>query len=167
MTRLTQCRLKELFDYDPITGVLTRRVTVNHNAKDGDTAGCPNNLGYLQVKIDGSPYYVQRLAFLYMTGSFPVEVDHENQDVSDNSWGNLREVTHGENLKNRKLGKNNTSGVIGVYRGNGAWRAEIKVGGKTICLGTYRTKLEAIDARVKANIKYGFHANHGKGGRHD
>ena len=68
-----------------------------------------------------------------------------------------------ENGKNRPMQKNNTSGVVGVHRckTHNRWVAYTKVDGKFINLGYFKDKFEAICARMSANNKYGFHANHG------
>lgn len=42
-----------------------------------------------------------RLAFLYMTGSYPTfEVDHFDRNKSNNAFDNLKDVTHKDNMKN-------------------------------------------------------------------
>lgn len=53
-----------------------------------------------------------------------------------------------------KLKKSNTSGSRGVAPGkNGTWRAYITKNKKTIWLGTFNTKEEAVSARQKAELK--------------
>ena len=76
------------------------------------------------------------------------EVDHINGDPLDNTRDNLRLCTHKENLSNKKTPSHNTSGYKGVtYFKHGKrikrWKAEVKVDGKTKCLGYYFTPLEA------------------------
>ncbi|MFA5039843.1 MAG: HNH endonuclease [Candidatus Omnitrophota bacterium] len=55
-----------------------------------------------------------------------VEVDHVNGDTLDNRATNLRLVSHRVNCTNRRLHRNNTSGVCGLYRhhGHGRWIAK-------------------------------------------
>ncbi len=57
--------------------------------------------------------------------------------------------------ENRKINRNNTSGVKGVsYRkGRGKWRAYIKIKRKDISLRNFNTKEEAIVARKAAEEK--------------
>lgn len=59
---------------------------------------------------------------------------------------------------------NNTSGHTGVYWNGlrGKWYARIVVSGESKNLGHFLEKDEAIAARLAAEIKYGFHENHGK-----
>lgn len=49
----------------------------------------------------------------------------------------------------------NTSGTPGVYRSGNKWRAEIRVGGRKRCLGTFDDKQSAIDARKLAEDETG------------
>jgi hypothetical protein len=110
-------------------------------------------------------YQAHRLAFLWMTGSFPAsEVDHINGVRDDNRWGNLRAVTPTQNAQNQRLPSNNKSGVIGVHWNKQAnrWCARIKVNGRVVHIGLFSTLEEAVAARAKANEKYGYHPNHGK-----
>lgn len=154
MNTLTADRLRYLFDYDPDTGVFTRRVTVTHNARAGDVAGSPTSAGYLSIWVDGKAYLAHRLAVLYMTGEWPKsEVDHRDTNRRNNRWNNLRDATGIENATNRRKPRPNTrSGYIGVKASAtpGKWRADIKVGGRYRNLGTFTSPEEAHAAYVKA-----------------
>jgi len=100
-----------------------------------------------------------------MTGKLPEDqIDHINGDPTDNRWENLRDVTNKENQMNRKLGSNNTSGFVGVYWDNShdRWRSQIWHNSKKVNIGSFKNKQDAIEARKQANIKYGYHENHGK-----
>lgn len=57
---------------------------------------------------------------------------------------------------NRRLFKNNTSGVTGVsyHKGKSKWCSMISVNKKTIHLGTFADIEQAIDARKSAEEKY-------------
>ena len=50
---------------------------------------------------------------------------------------------------NKRIGKNNTSGFVGInwYKGNGKWVAYISVNKVDINLGSFKTKEEAVQAR--------------------
>lgn len=150
---VTQKRLKQLLSYDPKTGLFTRLVgRRGPNARAGDVAGCDNGQGYIRIYVDGKPYKGHRLAWLYMTGEWVPEVDHENTDRSDNRWDNLREATRAQNRTNCGPYKNCTSGLKGVsfYKRTGKWKAQIQSGGKKVGLGYFVTKEAAHAAYVSA-----------------
>lgn len=73
------------------------------------------------------------------------EVDHINRDTLDNSRDNLRPVLHWQNQCNRRLPKNNASGLRGVswHRVGRKWRAEISHRGINKYLGLFKTKEDA------------------------
>ena len=113
---------------------------------------------YLRIKIDFTSYYAHRLAFLYMTGSCPLLVDHINGDTGDNRWCNLRSTTLAGNQHNRRLNGNSTSGYKGVHVADPnspkPYRARIQVNNKRVSLGRYRTAEEASAAYCAAAVKY-------------
>lgn len=120
--------------------------------------------GYFTGAIFNKPYRAHRIVFAMYHGVWPKhEIDHINHDRADNCIANLREVTRQENTKNASIPKDNSSGVIGVWRHveNKKWVAEIKHNKTKICLGHYAMKEDAIAARKAAEVKYGFHQNHG------
>lgn len=160
---ITQKRLKELLRYDPATGLFTRLVSRN-GVKAGDVAGNPDSHGYIQIGIDGLLHRAHRLAFLYMEGCMPEQVDHDDQVRCNNKWKNLNPATNSLNMKNQKLRSTNISGTCGVYwiASSKKWRARIMVDNQGIHLGLFSNKRDAIAARQAANIKYGFHKNHGR-----
>ncbi len=83
-------------------------------------------------------------------------IDHIDGDGFNNTRENMRVCTHQQNLFNQKLNKANTSGYKGVYWHKQAkkWLAAIMVNQKHISLGVFLDKLDAVDARKKAEIEY-------------
>lgn len=75
-----------------------------------------------------------------------VSVDHINHDLLDNRRENLRLCTHAENMKNRKIHKNNALGVKGVCAEGGRYRARIAVDGKRVSLGCFDSASDAYSA---------------------
>ncbi len=162
---LTQERLKEVLDYDASSGEFTWKVATSNTFKVGDIAGGATSDGYSKIGLDKKRYLAHRLVWLYVYGVFPEHtIDHINGITSDNRIINLRDVTHAENHKNQSLRKNNSSGVIGIYwdKPTHKWRAQIYLCGKTTHIGLFTDISDAIIARKEAEIKYGFHPNHGK-----
>jgi len=162
---ITQEKVKELFYYNPNMGQLIRKVRTANRTKVGDVAGSRSNSGYIQTCVDNKIYYNHRLIWLYVNGEFPPdEIDHINGDRADNRLVNLREVTCLENCRNTKIYSNNKSGVLGVYwyGQRNKWRAVIQGDKKQIHLGYFQDLEDAKAARAEADIKYGFHPNHGR-----
>jgi hypothetical protein len=99
-----------------------------------------------------------------MTGEFPPDqVDHQDGNGSNNSWKNLRAVTHAENQKNARKSVANTSGTTGVCWNTqrNKWQSKIHLNGQWKHLGFFHDKAEAIASRKAAEVLYGYHANHG------
>ena len=144
---LQQVELKRLLHYNSKTGIFTWKINQGH-IKKGAIAGTLKN-GYIRIGIDYNLYYAQRLAFFYITGTWPsTEVDHKDQCRNNNSWKNLRIVTSRENDQNRK--QQSIYGC-GVYKTKHChFRARIRIKGKIINLGTYDTAKQAQCAYKKA-----------------
>ena len=144
---LTQSRLRELFDYNPETGVFTWKVTVGARAQIGRIAGSPSN-GYRKIQINRTLYPEHRLAWLFVHGRWPdAEIDHINGIKNDNRIANLRDVSHTHNMQNqRSRAFRGVSGYMGVSPHGNSWRAKITVAGSVKHLGMYQTPLLAHEA---------------------
>ena len=145
--------LKELLHYEPSTGLFTWKVA-RGRCKAGSVAGCPDEEGYILLRVGGTLYKAHRLAFLYMTGEWPEhQVDHVNGAQGDNRWSNLRQCTAGENMQNAGVRKSK-SGFTGVHPVNGRFRAYITVNGERKNLGTYDTAEQAYAVYVTAKAQH-------------
>lgn len=180
---ISQKYLREAIEYNPLSGVfIWRNRPLSHFSSRkvykwwastwaGKKAGCLYSSGgtvkYMSIRLDGWLYAAHRLAWIYMNGDIPtsLQIDHIDGNGTNNKIENLRVVTHIENHMNLPRNKNNTSGVTGVRWNNPTqkWRARISVRGKEIPLGCYGDLSDALNARKQADLKYGFHANHGRG----
>ena len=161
---MNQADVKELFDYWDgdlywkSTG--SGRVDISMPSGSVDTS-----TGYRRILVKGKRYYAHRLIWLYVHGKFPDEqIDHINGDKLDNSIENLRDVTTQENQRNQSMRVNNKSGHMGVswHTCKDKWQVHIKADSKTKHLGYFNILEDAIEARQKADIEYGFHENHGR-----
>lgn len=150
---LTQSQLKDLLTYNPETGTFIWNITRGGSAHAGTVAGSIDTRGHVQIQVYQKQYAAHRLAFLYMTGVFPKHgVDHINRIKTDNRWCNLREATQAQNMENKTMYKNNTSGVKGVTWNKriGKWQVGVGKNGKLIHVGYFSDLEEAKAARLKA-----------------
>jgi hypothetical protein len=153
---ITREELKRLLHYDLNTGIFTWRVNRGGGVKAGDIAGGLNSKGYIQMHVMNKLYRAHRLAFLYMLGYIPEEIDHDDKVRSNNKWINLNRSNPLHNAQNQSVHKHNTSDVTGVcYSNNGcAWIATITVNYKTIYLGSSKDKAKAVEIRRLGELKY-------------
>lgn len=155
-------------EYDPETGLFKWRAT-NRRGFVGRQAGCfcPRD-GYIRIRINGKLELAHRLAWNMTYPDDQVgpdeQIDHINHDRTDNRIVNLRRASNTENSRNASIGVNNTSGALGVWfeKRRNKWAAEIKVDRQKIHLGQFAEFADAVAARKAAEVKYGFHENHGK-----
>ena len=152
---LTQERLKELLHYDPETGVFTWRVHVG-SAQPGQVAGAWEGYGYRFMNVLGHRYTHHRLAYLYMTGSFPPnQLDHINGVRSDNRWVNLRPATDAQNRQNmkKKVGTRSTLQGVTWFPRDGTWMSRLMHNYKSYFLGYFGSETEAHEAYLTAKAQ--------------
>src|ERR1700721_3037973 len=107
---ITAQNLRERLQYDPTTG---RWVWLRSSRPGwvGRPAGSLDAYGYWCIKLDGQSYKASRLAHLYMTGEWPEEeMDHIDTKPWNDVWTNLRPATRLENIQNRNMRTDNSSG---------------------------------------------------------
>ncbi len=142
MASLTAERLRQVLDYDKATGTFMWLKGISNRAPAGKEAGCRcRRSGYILIGIDGRLYPAHRLAWMFVHGVMPDEIDHRDGDRANNKIQNLRSCTHAENQKNVPRPSHNTSGFKGVHfhPQTGKWRARIKSDGKHKSLGLHQT----------------------------
>jgi HNH endonuclease len=162
MASITVERLKERVSYDLDTGVFVWIETLGGKCRKGWPAGrlgTGKASGYVRITIDGREYKVHRLAWLWMTGEWPIEqIDHRNGNPSDNRWVNLRLATQSQNKANSGAYRNSKSGVKGVSWNKLArkWNSAIQVDGKQIHLGRFEKIEDALAAyQIAAKGNFG------------
>lgn len=174
--------LNEILRYEPKTGRLfwkarearhfknehaeTNCIGWNKKYAGKEAFTACNERGYRVGAIEGRNYRAHRIIWMLVKGVDPgeFEIDHENHIQDDNRLENLRLADSAMQAKNLPLMKSNKSGFAGVSwnKTRNKWRATMYVNNKQVHIGRFDTKDEAIEARKAANIKYGFHENHGK-----
>lgn len=159
--KLDQAALKALLTYEPETGVFTWLPRDGSRAWNtryaGKSAGfdwrCGPNVTYRSIRIYDWPFLGHRLAWLYMTGSWPVDtIDHIDLCGLNNAWANLRQASKAQNGHNTRAPRTNTSGYKGVsfHQQTGRYRATIRSGNRQIWLGYHDTPEAAHAAYTKA-----------------
>lgn len=155
---LTAERLREVLDYDPLTGLFTWLVPTAPRTRVGSVAGGIDSNGYVLISVDSIRYKAHRLAWLHTHGVWPSKyLDHVNRNKADNRIANLRAVTDSENQQNRHTAAiNTTSGQRGVSWNaqHGRWGAYLIIRGARLFLGRHITKESAVAARRAAELKH-------------
>lgn len=80
--------------------------------------------------------------------------DHKSGMTLDNRRANLRPANDTESSRNRGLRSDNKTGVTGVHKRGKRWGASIRVGSKTLWLGTFDQFGDAVSARKTAETIY-------------
>tara|TARA_R100001244_G_scaffold123667_1_gene93353 strand:+ start:652 stop:1152 length:501 start_codon:yes stop_codon:yes gene_type:complete len=144
---LSQEYIKSKLEYNPEEGTFIWLAS-SGRAKKGYFAGGETGNGYKRILINKKSYLYHRLAWVYMTGDWPVEqIDHINGDGLDNRWINIREATAQQNMFNRPKNKENKSGHKGVCWNKEVkkWHASININRKLVHLGDF---LDIEDAAI-------------------
>ena len=164
MWQLTAECLRELLIYNPETGLFTNKVKRGQRGQIDAIAGSYDKDGYVVITINRQKFRAGRLAWLYMTGKWPIEVDHEDGVYDNDLWSNLREATRSENIANslRDVGVSGLRGVKFDERSS-TWRARIGFGNCREYVGAYNTAEEAYEAYLAAaEIRHGEFALHNR-----
>ncbi len=155
---MNQERLVQLLDYCPDTGVFTRRLTTCNRAKKGAVAGCLKSNGYVAICVDKRYFTAHRLAWLYVTGSWPNgQIDHINGVRHDNRIKNLRDVSHSVNQQNQRVSHaDSKSGILGVtwYKPTGKWVASLTINKRTKYIGCFDDKDQARLAYIESKRQH-------------
>ncbi len=163
--------------YDPETGSMIWKA--KQGGKDaarwntrysGKECGTLDDKGYRRVLFRfeaGKTFKIRahRLAWFITHGVLPVgEIDHINQDKSDNRISNLRDVPKELNQRNGTRKGNNTSGFTGVtwHKQRKKWCAQVNVLGIHYHVGVFEDIEEADRAAREFRAKHGFTENHGR-----
>jgi len=164
---MNQEYLKSILKYNPNAGSLFWIIKKSNSIKSGSQAGKiqigESGKSYKRIKIDSKGYLEHRLIWLYFNESIPSQIDHIDGNGLNNKYENLRAADPSINSRNRRLPKTNKSGVIGISWDikSSKWVAYINHRNKKLTLGRFADKFEAICSRKSAEIRHGYHYNHG------
>lgn len=150
--KLTHNELLQILDYNHLTGIFKRKISVSNNTNAGDIAGSLNkNDGYVEISINGRAYRAHILAWFYYYGYMPEhDIDHKDRIRHHNWILNLRKASRQFNSQNTGNSKANKSGIKGVHQINSTniWTAQICINGKSKSLGNYKEFDNAVCARL-------------------
>ena len=120
--------------------------------------------GRLSGRIFNKGYRAHRVIWKMIYGVDPIEIDHKDGDSSNNRFSNIRDVSHQENMKNRKIPQHNTSGEIGISwdKWSNKWVVRISHNKRSRNLGRFIYIEDAVRARDKALSEFGYFINHGR-----
>ena len=163
---LTVERLRELLDYDPLTGLFTWRVKRKGTLGIGSVAGChdchqyPSGSRYWKIGIDYRRHKRSRLAWLYVYDEWPNgELDHIDGNEGNDAIANLRQATRLQNSQNTRGRKHSRAKLKGVRWMSKPgltkpWNARITDDKIERCLGYFATKCEAAEAYDAAAVRF-------------
>ena len=152
-----QSYLRERFDYEPLTGVLTwkkredksRAAAIFNSVHAGKEAGNLHGKTYrhIQVYLNGKNYKAHRLIWKLVTGEEPDVINHLNHDATNNQWANLENVDQSLNCLNASRRSDNASGKTGVSWDdtNKKWVVQVQRG-----KSRFKKRFADFDAAVSA-----------------
>lgn len=144
--------LRAIYDYDPETGALRRLVGIHRNTHLDGMHPVNENNGYRMTgfmtrgrRVSST---VGRLAWLWMTGRWPVAVGHRNGDYTDDRWENLFEMPEEHRGRTAKFNAANKSGHRGISweRGVGRWTVFVTREGENVRVGRFDDLDDAVIA---------------------
>lgn len=164
--------LRQLFRYDPENGNLyylerpDEMFSSERAANSWHTQHCGNMAGsailkegrtYVQIQFFKKKYLAHRIVWKMHYGTEPPPIiDHIDGDGTNNRISNLREATIYQNGWNTKKSSRNRSGYKGVSFNTerNKWRAAMRINGRDILVGYYKSREEAAAAYQKAAAAY-------------
>lgn len=153
--------IKDYVAYDESFPSCLRWVTQPGTKKlVGLMAGADRGDGYYKICFKKKRYYAHRVVWELHNGKLSKgeQIDHIDQNPSNNRISNLRIATNSENNCNRSRQSNNTSGFKGVSwnKFTQSWEAYIKLNGKRKFLGYFlRKESAALAYRLNAEMYHG------------
>ena len=155
--------LREYLDYDPETGTLTWKKRPGYRVQQGaPSCSALNSNGYKQLQFRGTKFEAHRVAFALHHGHWPTPCcDHIDGNRLNNRADNLRECSLSANQHNRRISRNNTTGVKGVkQRKSGGYEARVRINGAVYTKYFYRLEDAAAYVRQLREQLHGEFARH-------
>lgn len=148
---LTAENVRQIFDYDPATGELTKKAYPGMRLRRGSTATSIRLDGYLSVSVMRKHHYAHRVVWLWMTGMWPENfIDHIDGKKDNNRWANLRSATKVQNGQNqREAHSNSQTGLLGAHPYKDRFRCTTSIHGRKKHIGYFMTAEEAHRAYIE------------------
>ncbi len=138
--------IREIYDYDPLTGIFRWAIRPSSCVLPGTIAGYGHPEDWLIV-FRRKNYSARRLAWLYMTGKWPVtDVRNRNGDVHDFRWANL-ELTNQRERSRRGARVSSNTGHRHIYKVKNRFMLQINRMGRVALQKSFKTVDGAIAAR--------------------
>mgnify|MGYP000754826813 CR=1 FL=1 len=158
----------DILSYNPKSGDLKWKhrdgARSDWNARyAGKLAGSLSKSGYRRLTLSlpcgrTRHFATHRICWLLHYKRWPKGViDHIDGNPLNNAISNLRDVTQGENCRNRSGIQGHCPGVVKKAR---KWAAYCPQGGKIVYLGLYKTKAEATEVARAKRLELGFSERH-------
>jgi hypothetical protein len=145
-------QIRAQLDYDPDTGVFTRKVSGGGVAA-GSRAGGKDAYGHTTISVCGKRMRAARLAWAIMTGEWPDgDVDHKNRVRDDDRWCNLRLASRSQNCANT-LAQSGMKGASWVTEKR-KWKSQIRIAGKNTHIGYFDCEIDAHEAYKKKAVEH-------------
>ncbi len=157
-TDLTAERVRELLDYNPVTGALDWSHPTDRSPREGGKAGALARAGSKYqfrrfVQIDYKRYPAHRVIWLHAYGAWPAGyIVPKNGDYDDLRLDNFAELSASDAARRGGPRRTNTSGHRGVTwaKDKNRWLAYITHNYKRTYVGYFQTMEEAVAARDAA-----------------
>jgi len=123
----------------------------------GTISGANGRNGYRPVYVLGWSTSIHVIIYAMHNGKMPDgEIDHIDNNQSNNNPSNLRECTHSQNMRNVGSRKNSTSVYLGVSlaKDRNKWHSRICADGNKMQLGYFTDEIEAAKAYDAAARKH-------------
>lgn len=137
----------------------------NRKFADKEAFTAADSRGYRRGNVFGRTYEAHRVCWAIHYGKWPEhQIDHIDGDPTNNKIENLRDATRTEQARNAAMPSTNRSGVVGVCwdKSRRRWSAFIHIDNRVRHLGRFAQMDDAVRARKAAEIRFGFHPNHGR-----
>jgi len=158
---LTQEHLKSKLHYDPDTGIFRWVNSEAHTKANGSVAGWHSGKGMLRISLNSKNYLLHRLAWFYVHGYWPKQIDHINGDRGDNRLANLREADNSQNQANQAAKPNNKLGIRGIHQRKGSFivqlrKKDIKV--RKVFRSLEEAKVFAMNTSLELHGEFSIHS---------